>query len=98
MACPKFFENPFEHLHSVTRGHDYGIRSSLSELSKPSQNDISLMRLFGWTIRTNNKTSSGHYISFASDGPSACVKEIPPEIYHNHSPEDTFMGKNSNSK
>ena len=47
VLCPKCFENNLEHPFSVSRGHGYGIILSLSELSKPSQNNISLMILFG---------------------------------------------------
>ena len=50
VLCPKCFVSPLEHPHIIARGHDYGIISSLPELSKPSQNAISLMILFGWTV------------------------------------------------
>ena len=59
---PKCFENPLERPCSIARGHDYGIMSSLPELSKPLQKAIPLMRLFVWTIHTNNKTSIGNFI------------------------------------
>ena len=91
VLCPKYFENNLEHRCIIARGNDHVIIVSLPELIKPSQNTISLMRLFGWTIHMNNKTSSGHYIDFASDSPSVCTKNLPT-IDNNYSPQVTFIG------
>jgi len=92
VLCPKCFMSPLQHPYSIARGHDYGIISSLPELSKPSQNSISLMRLFGWTVHINDKTSRGHCISYSSDGPSVCASKILPAIDNNYSPQVTFIG------
>ena len=40
VLCPKLFENTLEHQCRISRGYDYVIISSLSELSKPYQNAI----------------------------------------------------------
>ena len=92
VMCPKCFVIPLDHPHSIGRGHGCGIMSSLLELSKPSQNAISLMRIFGWTIHINDEASSGHCISFASSGPSVCARNILPAIDNKYTPPVTFIG------
>ena len=83
--------SPLEYPHSIARGHDCGITSSLPELSNPSPYSISLIRLFGRTVHTNDKTSSGYSISFASDCPSMCVKKILSATDHNCTRQVTFI-------
>ena len=84
---------PLEYLHIISRCHDHGIILLLPTLSKPSQNYISFMRLFGWTSHTSNKTSSANCIPFSSDDPSEFTKKILPSIDHNLSHQVTFIGK-----
>ena len=90
--CPKCFNNPLDHKYSIANGHDYGIISSLPTLNKPSQNSISLLRLFGSAIHINEATCSGHCISFESDGPHVCANRVLPALEAKASVHVTFVG------
>ena len=50
------------------------------------------MRLFGWSIHKNDKTSSGHFISFSSGDPYVCASKILPAIDNTDSLPVTFIG------
>ena len=80
VICPKCLVSPLEYPCSIAIGNGCGIMASLPKLSKPSQNPISLMLLFGWINHTNDKTSIGYCIYFSSDGTSVCASNILPVI------------------
>ena len=90
LLCIKLFVSPLEDPRSIAKKHDYGIKYFLLEVSKSSQNYISLMRLFGFAAHIKNK-SSGYCMSFALDGTYVCARNILSEIDHNHSPQVTFI-------
>ena len=92
LTCPKCFKKNLDHKHINARVHHHGRISSLPTLSKPSQNSISPLIVFGSTTHINNRTRNRHCTSFASDSPSVCATKILPEIEHSQSPQVTFIG------
>ena len=77
---------------AFANGHDYGNISSLPSLSLVAKNAISPLRLFSNAFHINKKTYSGHFVSFASDGPSTISSKVLPAIESNSLPQVTFIG------
>ena len=92
ILCSRCYKDPTSYCFSIASGHDYGIISSLPTLTITEKNAISPFRLFGNAVHINKKTCSGHFISFASDGPSTISSKILPIIDTKSLPQVTFIG------
>ena len=75
VLCEIFSKNPIENQFSIANGHDYGRIGNLPKLSNVAQNAISPIRIFGQTLKINDRTCIGHFVSFTSDGQDMIVKK-----------------------
>ena len=92
VLCETCSENPIEHQFSIANGHDYGRIGNLPKLSNIAQNAISPIRIFGQTLKINDRTCIGHFFSFTSDGLDMMVKKILPSLSKEELIQITFIG------
>ena len=90
--CETCSKNLIEHQFSIVNGHDYRIIGNLLKLSTIAQNAISPVRIFGKTLKINNKTCIGNFVSFTSDGLDIIVKKILPSLSKEDLIQIKFIG------
>ena len=78
--CETCSENPIEHQFSIANGHDYGRIGNLPILSNVAQKSISPVRIFRKTLKINDRTCIGNFISFTSDSLDMIVKKMLPSL------------------
>ena len=61
-------------------------------MSNIAQNAISPIRIFGQTLKINDRTCIGHFVSFTSDGPDMMVKKMLPSLSKEELIQITFIG------